>query len=299
LEEADGQIIKSKPAVKPAEKPAEKKSEAVPAEKVADLAEDKAKAKDEVAKSEAIPEGKKQEVAAKVDAAADEAAVKKTVDEAKENKAGNAMNIRQRLAAIRARKSAEKDQKVDSVIIREDSTLRKPYDANKAPVSQAASVDKSVKDLAKVDRKWLQAMAEKIAFNKISKFKKAVEIVGESQLKDVNVDPLKTAMVRNLVDYGIREADAKALVDNAFIDAKQQSTDQLLEKAEELNRLETPEFVSAKLKISAYVPGTAKVAEGKTERRASITTVVSGVGAGEKSVNYAEVFDSSRPLGAI
>lgn len=78
----------------------------------------------------------------------------------------------------------------------------------------------------------------------VSKAKLSVELAAQQQLKGLIANPLKTAMVDNLVELGIEKEAASAVVHNAFVDAYEKSQREVMKEAfEEFMGKSKEEFV--------------------------------------------------------
>lgn len=290
---------------------------------------DKTDIKNVVDKSTKISD--KESTKTKINLASSKEEAKKILEDAGEttasapepSKEDSIMTKEERIARLKARvasiksgnsvRTADMTKKAEPSFMFEEKTVKKDYGRNQSKdVSDAkrlfGEADKTVGENTKMDKRWLNITASRMADSRVAKYRKACEIAGEAQFKNIKADPMKAAMVKNLVEFGIKEAEAQTLVDNAYIDSKQESVEQLLTAADELVALDNGKFVEAKVKISRYSPVETKTAatvaavETKKEdvvKTASIQTVVSGQDQPESKTDYKRFFNPERPVGAI
>lgn len=308
LEDADKELVasfisKSKTAEMTAEEKANAKMVADKSTKVTD--KDVTKAKIELAKdpeeAKKILEEAGEKVASVSNNKKEESKmISKEVRIANLKKKLAGLRMKRRLAAKFASRKRAEFEAMNTNVPGEYGASDKNDKANAKKMFDQANKDLPTTGTS-VDKKWLTITANRISDNKIAKFKKALEIAGEAQLKDVKVDPIKVEAIKGMVEAGLTQEHAETIMHNAFVDGKQAQIEQLVTAASELTGLDNVKFVEAKMKISRYVPTSAqrtasiKQASIKTQK---ISTVVTG-STEQSGVNYSAMFNPARPAGSI
>jgi len=274
LEEAEKELLKEKPSKKEEkeekeeEEEKEKKAASV---KTADINEIKEKAKTIVDKSSSV-QGDKDAIKSEIDLAKDEQEVNSILEKTKAKTTAASIKrdlLKARLRSILAKRKPleETGETLPPKMLYEDAGVRKDYFKGKdvedaAAKSEIAENDAWRKELKKMDRSWMyrgeqieSKVASKIGERRDSlRILRAFDLAAEKQFKGLIENPLREALIDNLVKAGFDDAKAVEIVDRSFFQASERNFDVLKDEAQRMATIDSSEFVKEAKVVRDFSP---------------------------------------------